>query len=78
MQMVNAGFPDRTGYGFEMVDVALLALFEEKSPSMENLRRIQSIDFFANFSRFNFNANTCDLSTAVSQGPIARTSATEP
>jgi len=22
MQMVNVGFPDRTGYGFEMVDAA--------------------------------------------------------
>jgi hypothetical protein len=34
--------------------------------SIENLRRIKSIDFFANSFRFNFNANTCDLSTNVS------------
>jgi len=27
-------------------------------PSIENLRRIKSIDFFVNSSRFNFNENT--------------------
>ena len=30
-------------------------------------RRIKSVNFFANLSRFNFNANTCDLSTTVSE-----------
>ena len=34
--------------------------------SIENLRRIEAIDFFVNSFRFNFNANTCDLSTNVS------------
>ena len=38
-----------------------------KPASIENLRRIKSFEFLANFRRFNFNANTCDLSTAVSQ-----------
>jgi hypothetical protein len=31
--------------------------------SIENLRRIKRRDFFAKSSRFNLNANTCDLST---------------
>jgi hypothetical protein len=34
-----------------------------EATSIENLHRIERDDFFANFSRFNFNANTCDLST---------------
>jgi hypothetical protein len=34
-------------------------------PSIENLRRIKSIDFFVESSRFNLNANTCDLSLLV-------------
>jgi hypothetical protein len=34
-------------------------------PSIENLRRIESIDFFVESSRFNLNANTCDLSLLV-------------
>src|SRR5580704_1013521 len=52
-------------------------VFDGKSPSIENLHRIQSVGFFTNFRRFNLNANTRDLSTAVSQGPIARSSATK-
>jgi hypothetical protein len=47
-----------------------------KPASIENLHRIKSFGFFANFRRFNLNANTCDLSTAVSQELIARTTAT--
>ena len=43
------------------------APFRGKPPSIENLHRIKSCGFFANFRRFNLNANTCDLSTAVSQ-----------
>ena len=35
--------------------------------SIENLHRIESLGFFANFRRIKLNANTCDLSTAVSQ-----------
>jgi hypothetical protein len=64
MQMVNVGFPERAGYGFEMVDGP-----DEprKPPSIENLHRIKSVGFFTNFRRIKFNANTCDLSTAVSQ-----------
>src|ERR1700722_9530325 len=42
-----------------------------KAPSIENLRQIESVGFFVNFRRIKFNANTCDLSKAVSQGPIA-------
>src|ERR1700704_5621406 len=42
-----------------------------ESISIENLHRIQSLEFSANFQRFNLNANTCDLSTTVSQGPVA-------
>src|SRR5437879_2579666 len=40
--------------------------------SIENLHRIQSLELCANFRRFNLNANTCDLSTAVSPEPVAR------
>src|SRR5258708_39804198 len=53
-----------------------LPFFRVKPPSIENLHRIKSIGFFANFRRINFNANTCDLSAAVSQGSIARSTAT--
>src|SRR4030088_765189 len=42
-----------------------------ESISIENLHRLQSLEFSANFQRFNLNANTCDLSTTVSQGPDA-------
>src|SRR4030081_740837 len=41
-----------------------------KPPSIENLHRIKSFGFFANFRRFKLDANTCDLSTAVSQEPL--------
>src|SRR3981189_2545078 len=47
------------------------ALFCGETISIENLHRIQSLEFSANFQRFNLNANTCDLSTTVSQGPVA-------
>jgi len=40
--------------------------------SIENLHRIKSVGIFPDFRRFKFKANTCDLSTTVSQGPIAR------
>jgi len=66
MQMVNAGFPKTVWYGFEKVDAARPVGFGQKSPSIEYLRRIESIGFSANFRRFNLNANTCDLWTAVS------------
>src|SRR5260370_31604726 len=43
-----------------------------KPASIENLHRIQSLGFSANIRRFNLNANTCDLSTAVSPEPVAK------
>jgi hypothetical protein len=58
--MVNGGFPETRRYGFEMVDGQLTRLL---AASIKNLRRIKSTDFFANYSRFNFKADTCDLST---------------
>jgi hypothetical protein len=61
--MVNGGFPANCRYGFEMVDGQLMRLF---AASIKNLRRIKSADFLANYSRFNFKANTCNLSTATS------------
>jgi hypothetical protein len=64
--MVNAGFPALIRYGFEMVDAAWAARFRPKPASIENLHRIKSFEFSANYRRFNLNANTCDLSTAVS------------
>jgi hypothetical protein len=70
MRMVNARFPDGAGYGFEMVDALPRSILPRKSPSIENLHRIKSIAFFANFRRFNFNANTWDLSTAVTESQL--------
>src|SRR6185437_14495624 len=43
MQMVNVGFPERTWYGFEIVDTP------RPPPSIENLHRIQSSGFLAGF-----------------------------
>src|SRR5450432_4114418 len=76
MRMVNVGFPERWRYGFEMVDARRASISPRRPASIENLHRIESIGFFSNFRRFNLNANTCDLSAAVSQGMIARTTAT--
>jgi hypothetical protein len=73
MQMVNVGFPEPAGYGFERVDEPDQA---RKPPSIENLHRIKSVGFFANFRRIKFNANTCDLSTAVSQDRLREITAT--
>jgi hypothetical protein len=73
------GFQSRRSYGFEMVDVSEPCIFCGKPASIENLHRIKSIGFSANFRRFNLNANTCDLSTAASQGiDCAKSTATEP
>jgi hypothetical protein len=71
-QMVNVGFPAPSFYGFEMVDARRVSDFPERPPSIENLHRIKSIAFSSNFRRFNLNANTCDLSTAVNQVLIAK------
>ena len=78
MQMVNDRFPGRSRYGFERVDARHAPITRAKPASIENLHRIHSIGFSANFRRFNLNANTCALSTAVSQGLIAESIATEP
>jgi hypothetical protein len=77
MQMVNVWFPEQAGYGFEMVDATGASSAGVKPPSIENLRRIQSVGFFANFERFNRDANTFELSTTGSQEPIARSTATK-
>ena len=66
MQMVNGGFPEPA----DMVSKwwkPRCGGFRHEMPSIENLHRIKSIGFFAVFPGFNFNTNTCDLSTAVSQ-----------
>jgi hypothetical protein len=70
--MVNVGFPARPGYGFERVDAPEAPYCCGKSPSIEYLHRIQSIEFSAIFRLFNLNANTCDLSTTVNQVQIAK------
>jgi hypothetical protein len=72
IRMVNDGFPRLRAYGFEMVDAPGASPRWAKAPSIENLRRIKSVGFSAVFRRINLNANTCDLSTAVSKGSIAR------
>jgi hypothetical protein len=67
--MVNAGFPASRRYGFEMVEArGRGTVIPRDPPSIENLRRIQTFEIFENSHRFNFNANTCDLSTTVSEG----------
>jgi hypothetical protein len=66
--MVNDRFPALMVYGFEMVDAPLALTLLCPLASIENLRRIESFEFSANFRRFYLNANTCDLSTAVNQG----------
>jgi hypothetical protein len=60
--MVNAKFPKRNRYGFEMVDAPAMTLTIALNASIENLRRIKSFGFFTNFPRFSFNPNTCGLS----------------
>jgi hypothetical protein len=61
-RMVNATFPKRNRYGFEMVDGLSRTFTIAKAASIENLRRIESFGFFTNFPRFRFNADTCGLS----------------
>jgi hypothetical protein len=60
--MVNAKFPKRNRYGFEMVDTPDPSPPIAQAASIENLRRIKSFGFFTNFRRFSFNADTCGLS----------------
>jgi hypothetical protein len=50
--MVNAEFPERNGYGFEMVSAA-----PRECKSIQNLHRIELLEFFSSFRRFNLNAN---------------------
>jgi len=69
--MVNGRFPRAASYGFEMVDARGHAHFAARISSIENLHRIKSGGFFANFRPFNFNASTSGLSTAVSDMQIA-------
>jgi hypothetical protein len=69
--MVNGRFPRAASYGFEMVDARGHAHFAARISSIENLHRIKSGGFFANFRPFNFNANTSGLSMAVSAWQIA-------
>src|SRR4051812_44799701 len=69
MQMVNVGFPERTRYGFEMVD----ASNRQREPaSIENLQRIESVGFFANFRRFKLNAMSCVFGAGLDQDESAR------
>jgi hypothetical protein len=70
-RMVNGRFPRPPSYGFEMVDARAIAHSQPAALSIENLRRIKSGGFSANFRPFNFNANTSDLSTAVTDVRIA-------
>jgi hypothetical protein len=60
--MVNARFPAAGDHGFQMVHT-----LETLRPpaARENLRRIKSTVFSANFLRSVRIADTCDLSAAV-------------
>src|SRR5882757_4629695 len=66
-RMVNVGFPARWRYGFEKVDAPERLTFPCTTSSIENLHRIKSFAFSLNFRRTYLNADTSDLSTAVSQ-----------
>jgi hypothetical protein len=70
-RMVNEEFPASPIYGFEMVDAPARLLLPHLMPSIENLRRIESLEFSARFRRIYFNENTYDLSTAVSPNEAA-------
>src|SRR5258708_16914726 len=69
--MVNVGFPAHLRYGFEMVDAQGERISSARRISIENLHRIKSVGFSANFRRVYLNANTYDLSTAASQEQTA-------
>ena len=77
-RMVNDRFPAGLIYGFEMVDAADGSTFACFPSSMEYLRRIKSFGFIANFRCLYLNANTCGLSSAVSQESTCGMPATEP
>ena len=64
-RMVNARFPIRVRYGFESVDARISVLPHLVGGSIENLRRIQSFEFSANFPTTAPTANTGDLTAAV-------------
>jgi hypothetical protein len=76
--MVNDRFRAASIYGFEMVDARMARIFAREWSSIENLRRIESLQFSANFPRLYLNANTSDLSTAVNQGQSCGLTATQP
>jgi Family of unknown function (DUF5330) len=66
--MVNAGFPAGHPIWFRNGGCGRNRLIHPRDPAaIKNLRRIQWFEFFENSRQFNFNANTCDLSTAVSE-----------
>ena len=70
--MVNAGFRKLEPYGFEIVHGPAAAILSHESASIENLQRIHSVGFFTNFRPVNLNANTCNLSKAVSRELVRR------
>jgi hypothetical protein len=47
--MVNDRFPAKGAYGFEMVDAPGRAILSRNPASIENLHRIKSVGFSANF-----------------------------
>src|ERR1700682_2108426 len=76
-RMVNVGFPARLRYGFEVVDAQGTLISRTRRLSIENLHRIKSVGFSADFRRVYLNANTYDLSTAASQEQTAASTAIE-
>jgi hypothetical protein len=50
MQMVNAGFPEPAGYGFEMVDTAGFAFFSHNAAVNRKFTPNQINRFFREFS----------------------------
>ena len=61
-RMVNDRFRAASIYGFEMVDARARTNFHAiVRPSIENLRRIESFQFWENFRPLYLNRNTSDL-----------------
>jgi len=63
-RMVNGKFPDRAGYGFEMVDLRESRIANRLKPAAS---AVELGNFFANPARIKPNAITCDLSRTISQ-----------
>jgi hypothetical protein len=70
--MVNAKFPERERYGFEMVDAPDGTLTIAKPASIENLRRIESFGFLQIFRDLGSMQTLAVYRRLLRKGSIAR------